>query len=83
MGHVTYTSKQQRLTTKNVLSADNCSHLHLRFLPAFVRKYNAGLSFALFFALFFVLVVLVLLGDTLIKLQWQDTKLQWQDTKLQ
>jgi hypothetical protein len=31
-----------------------------------------------------VLVVLVVvLGDTLIKLQWQDTKLQWQDTKLQ
>jgi hypothetical protein len=27
----------------------------------------------------FVLV----LGDTLIKLQWQDTKLQWQDTKMQ
>jgi hypothetical protein len=31
MGHVTYTSKQQRLTTKNVLSADNCSHLHPSF----------------------------------------------------
>jgi hypothetical protein len=31
MGHVTYTSKQRRLTTKNVLSADNCSHLHLSF----------------------------------------------------
>jgi hypothetical protein len=30
----------------------------------------------------FCFVVLVVLGDTLIKLQWQDTKLQWQDTKL-
>jgi hypothetical protein len=28
MGHVTYTSKQRRLTTKNVLSADIWSHLH-------------------------------------------------------
>jgi hypothetical protein len=26
--HVSYTSKQQRLKTKNVLSADICSHLH-------------------------------------------------------
>jgi hypothetical protein len=32
---------------------------------------------------FCFVVVLVVLGDTLIKLQWQDTKLQWQDTKLQ
>jgi hypothetical protein len=31
MGHVTYTSKQRCLTTKNVLLADNCSHLHLSF----------------------------------------------------
>jgi hypothetical protein len=31
MHHVTYTSKQRRLTTKKVVSADNCSHLHLNF----------------------------------------------------
>jgi hypothetical protein len=31
LGHVTYTSKHQRLTTQNVLSADNCSHLLLSF----------------------------------------------------
>jgi hypothetical protein len=31
MGHITYTSKQRRLTTKKVVSADNCSHLHLSF----------------------------------------------------
>jgi hypothetical protein len=31
----------------------------------------------------FCFVVVVVLGDTLIKLQWQDTKLQWQDSKLQ
>jgi hypothetical protein len=31
MGHVTYTSKKRRLTTKNVISADICSHLASAF----------------------------------------------------
>jgi hypothetical protein len=43
MGHVTYTSKPQRLTTKKVLSADNCSHLHLSFF-GFERTFYQKLA---------------------------------------
>jgi hypothetical protein len=51
------------------------------FLPActYVQR---GSKFCFVLVVVFVLLVLVL-GDTLIKLQWQDTKLQWQDTNLQ
>jgi hypothetical protein len=53
------------------------SKLYVLFLPActYVQR---GSKFC-----FVVLVLVLVLGDTLIKLQWQDTKLQWQDTKLQ
>jgi hypothetical protein len=47
LGHVTYTSKQQRLTTKNVLSADNCSHLHLSFF-GFERTFYYVLNWHFF-----------------------------------
>jgi hypothetical protein len=52
----------------------------LIFLPActYVQR---GSKFC--FVVVGLVVLVVVLGDTLIKLQWQDTKLQWQDTELQ